>query len=190
MPHIFDPQNKSRLDNPERKRLLPASKILRSIGLKKGDILLDIGAGTGFFTLPALKIVGSKGKVIATDVSEEMLTTLKTNVKGNQPNLELLQTPGNTTGLKNIAADVVFMAFVLHEVADPAGYIEEVKGLLKAGGKLAILEWEKKQTPTGPPEHDRLEMTEVVKLLHDSGLIIEKQQSLNPYQYMVVGRKQ
>ncbi|MEM4326044.1 MAG: methyltransferase domain-containing protein, partial [Candidatus Pacearchaeota archaeon] len=75
--HKFDPRNAHKLLSEERKRVLPAYEILRSSGLMDGMVFADIGCGNGYFTLPALEIVGEKGKVYSIDVQKEMLDELK-----------------------------------------------------------------------------------------------------------------
>ena len=56
--------------------MLPPEKVLLLTGLKEGDIFLDIGAGIGYFAIPAAEITGESGKVIAADISPEMLDEL------------------------------------------------------------------------------------------------------------------
>ena len=90
MMHRFDPKNLARLDSPERRALLPPEKTLHTIGLKEGETLLDIGAGIGYFSIPALDIVGPAGSVIAADLSSEMLAELTLRA-GKRPNLMILR---------------------------------------------------------------------------------------------------
>ena len=55
---VFNPANKSKLDSPERYKILPPFKTLKIMCLKEDDIMIDIGCGTGYFTLPASEITG------------------------------------------------------------------------------------------------------------------------------------
>lgn len=73
MKKTFDVKNMHKLDNPKRRELLPPDQTLRKLGIKEGEIIADIGCGIGYFTLPASKMVGEKGKIYAMDISAEML---------------------------------------------------------------------------------------------------------------------
>ena len=76
MSHKFNPASMHKLDNSGRREMLPPEKVLLLTGLKEGDIFLDIGAGIGYFAIPAAEITGESGKVIAADISPEMLDEL------------------------------------------------------------------------------------------------------------------
>ena len=73
MKHKFDAKSKHKLDNHQRRELLPPERTLLLMGLREGDVMADIGCGIGYFTVPAADIVGNSGKVYGLDVSEEML---------------------------------------------------------------------------------------------------------------------
>ena len=63
MAHKLDPRECWKLDTPDRRRIMPPDETLVKLGLKENDIFIDIGCGIGYFTIPALDIVGSNGKV-------------------------------------------------------------------------------------------------------------------------------
>jgi ubiquinone/menaquinone biosynthesis C-methylase UbiE len=66
MEHKFNPENKKRLFNELRQKILPARKTLKEAGLKEGMTFADVGTGNGYFTFPAADIVGDEGKVFCT----------------------------------------------------------------------------------------------------------------------------
>lgn len=66
----FNPEHAAKLDNPERRKALPPETILTLLDIQTGDTVLDLGAGTGYFTLPASKLCR---EVIALDVEPQML---------------------------------------------------------------------------------------------------------------------
>lgn len=76
MVHKFDVKNRSKLDNAERRSILPSEKTIASFNLSEGDIMADIGCGIGYFTIPTSKIVGESGRIFAMDISPEMLERL------------------------------------------------------------------------------------------------------------------
>ena len=80
MSHKFSAKDKSKLDNPERRKILPPPITLEKLYLQKGDIVADVGCGIGYFNIPAAVIVGEMGKVYAIDISEEMLREVQERV--------------------------------------------------------------------------------------------------------------
>ena len=87
---VFNPANKAMLESPERYKILPPFKTLKVMCLKEDDIMIDIGCGTGYFTLPASEITGPSGRVIGVDISEEMLNEVRNKINGKGHNIELM----------------------------------------------------------------------------------------------------
>ncbi|MFW5782297.1 MAG: class I SAM-dependent methyltransferase, partial [Candidatus Muiribacteriaceae bacterium] len=76
----FNPEKRHRLDNPERRKDFPPERLLDKMNITKGDTLLEIGAGTGYFSVAATEYVGKTGKVMASDISELMLADIKEQI--------------------------------------------------------------------------------------------------------------
>jgi ubiquinone/menaquinone biosynthesis C-methylase UbiE len=170
--HKFDEKSKHKLDNPQRRELLPPERTLLMLGLKKGDIMGDIGCGIGYFTIPAAEIVGESGKVYAVDVSEYMLQDVGNKVEeGGLTNVEIMLTDGSMPGLEHAGVTFAFTSNVLHEIEDAAGFISDIKGLLAEGGRLAVVEWEKIDSDFGPPKDHRLGREDLAKLMVEAGFM-------------------
>ncbi len=150
MAHVFHGSMK-RLDDPERRRILPAKELLLQMEIKPGDTVLDFGAGIGYFSIPALELVGEGGKVIAIDLSKRMLQELRRRA-GERPNLVLAQ--GRTLGA--YTADVILLVNVLHEVDHPDKFLESCFSHLNPGGRVFVIDWQKEESPHGPPRNVRL----------------------------------
>lgn len=73
MPHKFNPANCTLLESPERLALLPVEKALALVEVKAGEWVLDIGCGTGVFTVPLARAVGESGQIFAADLQTEMV---------------------------------------------------------------------------------------------------------------------
>ncbi len=189
MAHRFDPKNIERLDNPARRELLPPVKILTDIGLAQGHRLLDIGAGIGYFSLPALEIVGPGGHIIAADVSAGMLDEMKKRPGAGAPNIELLLCESTALPLPRESVDIALMAFVLHEIENRAGQIEEVRRVLRKEGRLAVIEWKMKEPPPGPPSAERIAPDEVERLCTSAGLELLERRGLNYHHYLALCEK-
>lgn len=184
MAHRFDPKHVDKLMNPERHKLLPPSEILAPLSIQTGDVVADIGCGPGFFTLPAAEM--TSGTVYGVDVEPQMLDYLTERAKESGiKNIQVVQSDAEHINLPDASADKLMYAFVLHEVGDLGQGIAEMKRLLRPGGKVLVLEWEKKETEAGPPVEERLEAAELERELQKSGfqtVIIRP----NPNNYMIV----
>ncbi len=157
--HKFNPAHLQRLDNPRRRALLPPEKILRDVEAAKASVWADIGCGAGYFTIPLAKAVE---KVIALDISLEMLQELKKRLAEQQiHNVEAVQSDESKIKLADSSVNGVILALVAHELHEPQKFLQEITRILNPGGKVIIVEWEKKVTEMGPPLDHRLEASEV-----------------------------
>jgi ubiquinone/menaquinone biosynthesis C-methylase UbiE len=183
MDKIFKPSNKSKLESIERYRLIPPKRVLDLMDLKNGQTMLDIGAGTGYFAIPALSIIGAEGKLVVADISPEMLADIKSKIPENQTNIEYLLCETNHLGLTHKSFDQILMAFVFHEIEHQKAYLQMLKPLLTENGQLTLVEWAKADSPMGPPKHERIEFNEVLNLAETVGFKLGQYAEINDYQY-------
>ncbi len=160
------------------------------MGLKDGDVMIDIGAGSGYFSIPASEIVGDNGRVIGVDNSKEMIEELSSRVdKSGSRNIEIVLSKEYDLAVKESRGDFVFISTVLHEVEDKILFLKEVKKVMKPKGKLAIVEWIKKPMEKGPPIQDRIDSSESADLLLKIGFHEIHSKEYNDYFYFVTAVK-
>ncbi|HLJ82134.1 MAG TPA: class I SAM-dependent methyltransferase [Ktedonobacterales bacterium] len=187
MPHKFDTRNRNLLLSEERHEALKPEELLRSLGLKRGQTMADIGCGPGFFTVPAATIVGPRGLVIAGDVQGEMLSAVRSRVaEQGLENVRVVKTSDMEVPLPPGTCDLVLLAFILDEVPQRARFLHRAARLAKPSGRIAVLEWEKHETPVGPPLEDRISPEELIADAAAAGLTMEEQRALNEHQYLCV----
>ncbi|QLH53128.1 MAG: hypothetical protein CH6_0793 [Candidatus Kapaibacterium sp.] len=188
---IFDPANKEKLDNEERRRILPPEEILLKSGLTAGSIIADIGCGIGYFTIPAGRIVGANGKVYACDVSDEMLEELKKRVQAiGLTNIETYKSSEYEIPLDSDVADFLLLSNVLHEPNDRERFLREATRILKNGGKLILIDWLKKEMEEGPPFEERLSAEEIETLLTLCNYeVLERETIAGKYYYYLAVKK-
>ncbi len=179
----FNPDHIARLLRKDRYNEIRPEEVLRGAGLKAGDTFFDVGAGPGFFSIPASKVVGRKGSVYAVDTEARMLSELR---KRRPPhNVKLLKSGENRIPAPASTADFLLIAYVLHETADGLKFLGEMRRVLKAGSKIFIIDWKKKREAHGPPAGERLIIKAVKELLKGAGFADIKSTSLNASHYAV-----
>lgn len=183
----FDFSKLRKLDSPERRKLLPPDKILRELGLRAGMRMVEIGCGSGFFSFPAAEIVGTEGFVWGIDINPEFLDYCNTKAKeGNVTNVAFLKGEESKIPMEDATADAVLLALVLHELRDPKEYFREIKRIMKPGGKVFVIEWQKKAMQGGPSLDERIGADEINKMVADVGMRVASEREINGMHYAVV----
>jgi ubiquinone/menaquinone biosynthesis C-methylase UbiE len=182
MPHKFDVKNKHLLESPKREEWFDSIQALKALGVRPGMTVADIGCGTGYLTLPTREIVGGGGRVYAADISREMLEEVEKKIKGIT-NVSLMLSRENEIPLEDDSADFCLLAFLLHEVDDIGLFLKEVKRILKNPGLVGVIEWEKVESPMGPPIEDRISKVEMRKIAPEMGFSIKRSMALGKYHY-------
>ncbi len=118
-------------------------KNLRAFGLREDNIVADLGAGTGFYSVAAGQIVG-RGKVYAIEIVKDFLETIKTKVReANLHNVEVIwgdiEKLGGTK-LRDGIADAVIASNILFQVSNKDKFILEAKRILKQKGKVLLID--------------------------------------------------
>lgn len=128
------------LSTPLRRLVTNPRRILGSL-VRPGDVVLDLGCGPGFFTVPLAEMVGERGRVIAVDLQPEMLEKLCDRIQASplQSRIVIHQCEPHTIGPTE-PADLAVALYVLHEVPDPDRFLGEVHDALKPGGQLLLIE--------------------------------------------------
>ncbi|MEO1816024.1 MAG: methyltransferase domain-containing protein [Acetobacterium sp.] len=169
MIHKFNPINKNKLDNEWRRENLPPVETLEKLGLKAGDIFADIGCGIGYFTIPAAQMIGDNS-AYALDTSPEMLAEVELRSKAaGVKNIETLKTAELDLLIPDESVSFGLMVNVIHEIVDKNQFLEEISRIIKPGGKLAVIDWEKAETEMGPPIDHRIAKEDVVSMLEELG---------------------
>lgn len=165
----FNPKKIEKLNNPERKKIHDPDLIWDTLGMKNPEILVDIGAGTGFFSMPFADKIPN-GTVYACDISDVMLDWLKENLpEAYRGRIIPIKSEENSIDLEDKVADLVFMILLHHELDNPLLMLQESKRLLKSGGKIMIVDWKKEEMSVGPPLELRIEADTIEEQLRQTG---------------------
>lgn len=116
--------------------------VVEKTKIKPSSLILDIGCGTGAYTLPLAAL--AKSKAIAVDPSIGMLRHTQRRLVVSS-DLALLQADGEQLPLRSNSVDLVFMSYVLHQVRDRKHLLSEAFRVLRQGRYIAILTSSHKQ---------------------------------------------
>jgi ubiquinone/menaquinone biosynthesis C-methylase UbiE len=149
--------------------LLDNELILKALQIMRGQTILDAGCGTGYMSKLFSNVVSRSGRVYALDTDKFFLKTLKNETQGSI----IITLEGDITKsipLKESSVDLFYISTVIHIFSKQQmqGFLREVKRLLRPEALLAIVEFEKKETKSGPPlefRHSPEELKEIVPLV-------------------------
>lgn len=164
----FDPKKLGKLNNPQRLVDIPVDVVLEKLGLPDGGVLVEIGAGTAFFSV-AFLVQARAEKLYACDISEIMIDWINDNIVEQHPAIVPLQTMDDSVPLQSGIADLVFMINLHHELDDPARILSEAFRLTRPGGRVLIIDWKKEEMSEGPPLEIRCSPSDVETQLAAAG---------------------
>ena len=118
-----------------------SDEIIRTLNLRQGDVIADIGSGGGFFTIRFAQQVGEQGQVYALDTEENNLNYVKKMAeKAGLKNITMLLSPPGKANLPPHQLDLIFLRNVFHHLPQPEEYFRHLREPLKPSGKIAIVE--------------------------------------------------
>jgi ubiquinone/menaquinone biosynthesis C-methylase UbiE len=123
-------------------------KNLKMLHLREAEVVADLGAGTGFYTLAAGEMVPN-GKVYAVEISKDFLEVVKNKVRdAHLKNVHIIW--GNIEKLRgtqigDCIVDAVIVSNVLFQIDDKNDFLEEIKRILKPGGRILLIDWLKEK---------------------------------------------
>jgi ubiquinone/menaquinone biosynthesis C-methylase UbiE len=178
------------LERPEREWEEDPAKAVDALGLKKGMVVADVGAGTGYFSVRMARAVGPTGKVYASDLQEPMLKRLARNAaKEKITNIETVQATESDPNLPPNAIDLIIMVDVYHEFSEPQTMLRKMRAALKPEGRLVLLEY-RKEDPSVPirPEH-KMSAQEAKTEVEAEGFQLHETIGVLPRQHILVFTK-
>lgn len=176
-----------RFESTERDAYQKPEKVLEYLGDIQGKTIMDIGAGSGYFSV---KLASKGAKVIAADVNDEFQEIIKERIAKNKlTNIETRKIPYDSPSLKDGEADMVLIVNTYHHIENRSDYFAIVKQGTKTDGELVIIDFFKAETPVGPPVDHKISIDKIIYELKQAGYTsFEVNVDLLPYQYIIKGR--
>ena len=177
------------LERPERVQQERTDLLIEKLALKPTDHVVDLGAGSGYFTFRMAPLV-PKGKVYAVDISPEMLAIIRAKMrKSNAENIETVLSTVTDLKLKNNSADCVLIVDAYHEFSHPLEMGKSIYDTLKPGGKLVLIEYRMEDPGIPIKKLHKMSQKQAIQEISAVGLKWEETSEALPQQHFMVFRK-
>jgi len=148
--------------------------VFNELNLKKGEFFLDLGCGTGDYSLEASKYIGDTGIIYAMDLNSHSVDILNQEIifqriKNIKTSVADVAKP---LPLENDSINTCFISTVLHAMDlshSGHSFISQIQRVLKENGKLSIIECHKRKADFGPPEKFRISPEEIEEMVSPFG---------------------
>lgn len=167
---------------------------LRSIGLKRGMRLADLGCGYGTFSIPAAKLIGESGSVFAIDIDRKMVERVRkkalelklTNLYANVGNIVTVD--AKKLRIPRQSLDIILLANIIHGTTRKVHLLNSLRRILHPSGSVAIINWKLRKTPRGPPMRMRPSEDETIRWLTKAGYVHPRILQVPPHHYGIFAR--
>ncbi|UCG31865.1 MAG: methyltransferase [Phycisphaerales bacterium] len=143
------------LEDPDRSSWQKPQAVVKALALRPGERVADIGAGTGYFSVPIAKAVGPRGRVYGVDVSRQMIDYLSDRIhRDSIGNIVPILAPSNNPTLPANGVDTVLIVNTYHHLDGRASYLAHLDKALAPGGRIVIIDFvprPREERGFGPP---------------------------------------
>ena len=179
------------LEREERDEFQQPGEVMRVLDFQPGERVADIGAGSGYFTIPVARAVGPTGKVWAIDLMQELLDYMGRRLEVEDlENVEMKKVEPDDPELPEGGVDTILMVDTWHYIRDPE-YAKKMRAGLAPGGRLVIIDYRPKpfeERPWGPPPEQQTSREELDGHMAEAGFEVAAEYDFLPEQYFVVYR--
>ena len=177
------------LERPERVQQERTDLLIEKLALKPTNHVVDLGAGSGYFTFRMAPLV-PQGKVYAVDISPEMLAIVRAKMrKSNAENIETVLSTVTDLKLENNSADCVLIVDAYHEFSHPLEMGKSIYNTLKPGGKLVLIEYRMEDPGIPIKKLHKMSQKQAIQEISAVGLKWEETSEALPQQHFMVFRK-
>ena len=184
---VMGPGGIAWLDRPEREDEERPATVIDALRLRGGEVVADLGAGSGYFTFRIAAKVGKRGKVLAVEIQDEMLETIRRRATALKvTNVEEVKGSETDPKLPANGVDIVLMVDVYHELAYPYEVMTKVCKALKPGGRVVFVEYRKEDPRVPIKEVHKMSVEQVEKEMRAVGLVHTRTLETLPSQHIVI----
>jgi ubiquinone/menaquinone biosynthesis C-methylase UbiE len=174
------------LDTPARIASLKIPETIEALKLKPGQMIGDIGAGTGLFSLPMALKIKPGGTVYAVDIDKELVDII--SEKATEQGMTNVQGVLGTADDPNmpVNVDLALISDVLHHIEKRAEYLKQLAAYLNPGGRIAVIEFKPEQSPHKADPALVVSEEQTTAWMTAAGLKVAERVDLFPDKYFVI----
>jgi ubiquinone/menaquinone biosynthesis C-methylase UbiE len=175
------------LEDPQRDSYQKPDEVLMALDLKEGEVIADIGAGSGYFSSRFCRHIGERGRVYAVDINPDMIIHINRKIRdlGVKNLITILATPDDPL-LLDSSVDRFFICDTWHHIENQAQYLKVLKRMLKPGGQIIMIDFHKRELPVGPPLEMKIAREDLVSQTESADFQLARELTFLPYQYFLI----
>ena len=188
--HYGNPQDLARMIkrqlDPSRAAWQKPDRVVAALGLRRGQVVGEIGAGPGYFTLRLARAVGRSGHVYAVDPESGVLEALRARLaRARVHNVTPILALGRDPLLPPGACDLALIVNAYHHFDDGPAFLRRVVRALTTRGRLVNIDWDDHETPVGPPLGRRVSRARFLRDARRAGSWRVSEHRFLPHQYFL-----
>ena len=175
------------------RRFVDPNVVVSHFHIRKGDVVADFGAGSGFFVEALAQHVGSEGKIFACEIQRELVEKIGALVRSKglfmvEPLWCDFETPGGSK-LADKSVDCAIMVNTLFQIDDQKTAIHEEERTVRPGGKFFLIDWSESFGGLGPHPDQVITQHQAQALIESSGFVFERTFDAGDHHYGLAFRK-
>jgi len=187
---LANPQEAWWFYRPERVETEKPEELLDVLGIEKGDVVADVGAGPGFFSLRAARRVGPAGKVFAVDVQQEMIDGLRRMArKSGLDNIVPILGSADDPRLPTNSVDEVLLILAYHEFSHPAEMMRHIGAAMKPDARMLLVEYKAEDPNSRVSAPHKMRAADILREISGFGFRLDQVIDMIPTQHVFVFKK-
>ncbi len=178
-------------ERPQRDALLKPDEVVKALQLKDGEMVADIGAGTGYFTRRFARAVAPDGKIYAVDIAADVIDYQKERAqKENLNNIVFIVSKADDPLLPKGSVDLAFFCDVVHHLENRVNYYRTLIADIKPGGQMAIIDYRPASPHAPHPPHELVPREQAISEAEQAGFKYVKEFTFLPDYYFLLFAKE
>ncbi len=185
--HVMGPGGVPWLERPEREVEERPQRVIDALQIKPGQTIVDLGAGSGYYSFRIAALVGERGKVLAVDVEPQMLQLISERAtRAGIKNVTAVRSTARDPNLPANSVDLLFMVDVYHELEFPFEMMVKVREALKPAGRVALIEYRAEDPQVMIKPVHKMSERQIIRELEAAGFRHLKTVDTLPIQHLVL----